>query len=130
MSKSSQHFYCATSPLLPTAKLPGPSVTFQTFQSCFSAASSRKTNLNAKEKHRSLYKPSHHKLPTSVGAKEDVLALKRYWKAAGFNSNRAGAAATMMILTGKPNSWEHIEQAWAGSLHLWQEWFLLRNPQC
>ena len=114
MAKPSQHFYTATSPILPTAHLPGPTVTFATFQQCFQDAGRRKSDVQAKQKQLGLFKPGQHKLPEALGTKKEILGLQRTWKAAGYRSNRVAAAATMMVLTGAENRWQHLSEAWAG----------------
>ncbi|OLQ14761.1 hypothetical protein AK812_SmicGene1084 [Symbiodinium microadriaticum] len=95
MAKPSQHFYTATSPILPTAHLP-------------------KEIRQAKRKQLGLFKPGRHKLPEALGTKKEILGNQRTWKAAGYRSNRVAAAATMMVLTGAENRWQHLSESWAG----------------
>ena len=92
MAKPTQYFYAATSPILRTAKLPGPTVLFPTFQEAF--ANKAKATADAE----AIHKPGKHKLPEFFGRKEDIAALKRYWKAAGYFANRVATAATMYLV--------------------------------
>ncbi|CAE7437373.1 unnamed protein product [Symbiodinium sp. CCMP2592] len=118
MAKPSQYFYTATSPILSTAHLPGPKVAFASFQQCLQVAGRRRSDMEAKQKQLALYKPGQHKVPEALGTKKQILGLTRTWKAAGYRSNRVAAAATMLVLTGQQNSWQHIARAWSGCLFM------------
>ena len=113
MSKDTQHFYTATSPLLRAAKLPTPEVTFTSFQQSFTAAHERQKSVKGKARHESLFKPKQHKLPQFLGDQKELLQMKRYWKAAGHNSNRVASAATMYMVEDKDNNWRNAPFAWA-----------------
>ena len=122
MAKPTQYFYAATSPILRTAKLPGPTVLFPTFQEAF--ANKAKATADAE----AIHKPGKHKLPEFFGRKEDIAALKRYWKAAGYFANRVATAATMYLVDDERTSWSNASRAWAGEpLLLFVGWFQPRK---
>eukprot|EP00435_Cladocopium_sp_Y103_P032780 s324_g8.t1 len=99
MAKPSQYFYCATSPILRTAKLPGPEVVYSTFQSCFSDLVAKVREKKGSEIPRThgasdLYRPSQHPLPEKLGSEAEWMKKQRDWKAA---ANRVATAATMYL---------------------------------
>ena len=119
MAKASQYFYTATSPILRTANLPTPQVTYPTFQTAFGECLKAKQGAKSRKGSSlpsvssSLFRPGLHPLPEGIGKESDLLKKRRDWKAAGFRSNRVATAATMFLVADQRNEWKNVQNAWA-----------------
>ena len=111
LAKPSQYFYAASSPILRTANLPSPEVTYPTFQACM--ASRKDGQRSSFFGVDDLYRPSKHPIPASIGTETEFLEKARDWKAAGFASNRVATAATAYLLEDQRNEWSNAQSAWA-----------------
>lgn len=111
LAKPSQYFYAASSPILRTANLPSPEVTYPTFQACM--ASRKDGQMSSFFGVDDLYRPSKHPIPASIGTETEFLKKARDWKAAGFASNRVATAATAYLLEDQRNEWSNAQKAWA-----------------
>ena len=128
MSKATQWFYASTAPRLKTANLPSPEVTYPTFQAKFGSEAKRhsadveptsvKDMVNAIKasgtKTPARHKPGKFKLPEELVSEKALLEVKRTWKAAGYKSNRVGAAAVFYLMEDSASEWKNANNVWAG----------------
>ena len=111
LAKPSQYFYAASSPILRTANLPSPEVTYPTFQACMASRKDGQSSTSFGVD--DLYRPAKHPIPESLGSEAELLKKARDWKAAGYASNRVATAATAYLLEDQRNEWTNAQRAWA-----------------